>query len=403
MTEVNQSLVFGTFKGLDKKHDFLGLEYLKEAVNVDFDAAGRIRRRSGHRVIVQGAVSSLWSDGDTCLYVQGGILRRLGDDMATFTDITPVNGDVCYYSAIGNVYFSDGVNSWVLKDGVARRWGIPRPPSPSLALTDGEMPSGRYMVAVTHVASDGRESGASNFAVIEGGGGISITNIAQPSDGFARIYATSVNGDTLFRVADLRNGETTATFYGDTSNVPLRSGFAEPAPPGHLICYYKGIMYVADGNVIWYSDPYQPERFQMARNYIQMSNRITMMMPVQDGIFVSDGEVKFLRGSSPKDFNVILCAEYDAIEGTAQHFDAKYMESVGKGVIFATPRGICVGLPGGSFRNLTEDGVAFPHGFRGVGHVRRANGLVQYLCLISGDNGEPVNNYTPDVGQVEIR
>jgi len=406
MSIVRQPIRFGTFNGLNKKKDMLGLSYLKEAVNIDFVGpkdSTRIRRRAGHKTIIPGAASSLWSDGETCLFVQNGVLKMLHDDFSTTTDITAVDGEVCYWSAAGKIFLSDGVSSWVMEAGSVRRWGLERPPTPSVSLTHGEMPSGRYIIAITHVSADGRESGASDYAIVDGGGGISITGIQQPASGFVRVYASPMNGDVLYRVAELRNGETSTTFYGETSGIPLRTRFLEPAPPGHLVCYFKGRTFVAQENIIWYSEAFAPEHFDISSGFIVMKNRVTMMMPVQDGLYVADGSIKFLAGANPKEFVVHELADYDAIEGSAVLADAHYFNAKGDAVVFSTPEGICVGLNGGMFSNLTQDDVAFVHGLKGVGHIRHADGLVQYITLINGDAGMPVNNYTPNVGQIEIR
>jgi len=403
MAVTNQPIRFGRFKGVNNKQDMLGLEHLTLGKNIDIDKNGKVRRRGGFKSVTVSASSSLWSNGDICLFAEAGLLKRLADDFVTTSVITPIQGDVCYYSALGKIYFSDGVSSWVLQDGVARSWGIKPPPAPTVETSFGSMPFGMYMIAITYVATDGRESGSSSYAVARGEGSVSVTNIVQPASGFVRVYASTLNGNVLYRVAELKNGETSAVYNGEISNVQLKHNLASAAPGGHIICYYKGRMYIADGNVIWSSEPYHPEMFNKSSQYMQFDGRITLMFPVLDGIYVGDGSIKFLQGDSINDFKVNILAEYNAIEGTADYLDAKYFDGKGEGVVFTSERGICVGGAGGSFSNLTEDDVAFQHGFKGVGHVRRINGMVQYLSLINGDAGNAVNNYSPVVGQIEMR
>jgi len=398
-----QPIIFGRSKGVDNKHDLAGLDYLSVGVNVDIDANNKIRRRRGHNVILSGDIHSLWSNGDICLFIEGGNLKRLHSDLQTVEVLAPVKGPCAYLSAIGKVYVTDGSSGLVIEDGVARKWGVDSPPPPDVAPATGGMRAGRYGVCLTHVMPDGRESGASTPVFFEGSGGIAVSGITHPPSGFVRVYVTPPDGDTFFRVAELRNGEATVTYTGATSDIPLRFPYLSPPPAGHMLCYFNGRIYIAVGNLLYYTEAYQPERCDIGYSFFRMNGRITMLMPVKDGLWVSDGQIWFLQGSGPEEFSKMLKAPYNAVEGTACRIDGKYVDTPGDGVIVTTEMGICVCGNGGSFKNETEDRVAFAAAKHGAGLVRRHDGMVQYLGIVNGDDGRPVNTYNPQVGQIEYR
>jgi len=404
--KVARPLKFAGFSGVNNKGDYIGTEALSEGVNIDIDSRNRVRRRKGFdRVLTGSGVDNLWSDDDRCVFVSGGELHELHADYTSTNTHHAIHGNAVFDSVNHNVYGTDGVSSFIVDtEGLVRPWGLDIPETPVVAAVAGTLDAGRYGVSITQVAPDGRESGATTPVYVDIIGGIEVTNIVQPIEGHIRVYATSVNGGELYRVDDLVANETSVIITSIPSSGDFMDSFGlYPAPVGHLVAYYKGRMYIAQDNIVWYSEAYDYERFALDSNFIVLPSRITALQPVEDGIFISDTKTYFVAGKEPEHFALREVAPYSVIEGTAQSIDGKYIDSIGAAAVFATERGVCTGAQGGVFKNLTEDTLAWNPGSNGISLVRRTDGMVHFVAMMGGTNTTTVNTYTPDTGILQKR
>lgn len=157
--------------------------------------------------------------------------------------------------------------------------------------------------------------------------------------------------------------------------------FSDP-PTGHLLELYHGVMLIGKGNVLWHSEPYAYSWFDFARNYIDFSDRLTMIKAVQNGAFVStEKETFFHKGGTVKEFIQGKVADYPAIEGTEVEVNASRIGEgsiTGIAAMWASEEGICFGGPDGSFRNFTERRLTYPAARYGAGLYKDG----KYICLL---------------------
>ncbi len=107
---------------------------LAEAVNVDV-VGGRLVRRPGFSRLVDQGFHSLFSDGPNCYAVAGDTLYLVpgqGEPRSLRTGLTP--GARVSFVAVGrDVYFANGVETGVIRDGLVRPWSVPAYPGPDHA------------------------------------------------------------------------------------------------------------------------------------------------------------------------------------------------------------------------------------------------------------------------------
>jgi len=172
-------------------------------------------------------------------------------------------------------------------------------------------------------------------------------------------------------------GWTAASYVGPATT----KVFSDP-PVGHLLEVYNGVMLIAQDNVIWYSESFAPSWFDLAKNYVQLGERLTMMKAVQGGIYVSTEKETFAyRGETVKELRQTKVADYPAIEGTAVTASASRIGDgsvTGIAALWASTKGICFGGPDGNFRNLTERRLDYPFARYGAGLFRDG----KYICLL---------------------
>ena len=363
---------------------------LAYAVNCDLDKSGRLARRSGYASVLAGASHSLWSWDDTiALFMQGSTLYRLNPDYSkTALAIGLTSGlRMSYWRANSRVYFSNGIQTGIWENGTIRSWGLPVPALPGCSLTVGSMPAGTYQYVATYFRSDGQESGAGvagSIAVPEGGGLIfNLPDSTAPGVTSKGIYLTTPNGDILFQALVVPQGGGAVAYQGDTSELSteLKTQFAQAAPGGQKIAYYRGYMLVADDATIYPSLPYAYELFDL-RRFIPADSRVTMLAPMEDkeihesegrnsGLFIgTDRSCGVLVGSDPSNFQYVPKLDYGAIDGAVDYVDGALFESGATGArplpMWLTTQGICVGMPGMEIRNLTRTKYGFTAAGRGA-------------------------------------
>ena len=153
-------------------------------------------------------------------------------------------------------------------------------------------------------------------------------------------------------------------------------------PIGHLLEIYNGVMLIAQDNVLWHSEPFALSQFNLAKNYIQFGERLTMVKAVSGGIYVSTEQETFShRGGTVKELQQTKVADYPAIEGTVVTASASKIgdgKITGLAALWASTKGICFGGPDGNFRNLTERRLDYPFARYGSGLFRDG----KYVCLL---------------------
>ncbi len=196
---------------------------------------------------------------------------------------------------------------------------------------------------------------------------------------------------TLFLQGTIPNAQTTYTISAVQHDAfPLTTQFLSPPPAGDFIGYWKGWMLVAKDNVLYPSEPYAPELFDL-RKAVRFLDRITMVAPLNnktDSCWIGTGsQVIWLGGDVPDKWVYNPVADYGVIPGTLAYADGELLAEASRGntvAMFATTRGLCVAHSDGAFRNLTEDRYAYPSMDRGASIVRRHRGIAQFLTTLEG-------------------
>lgn len=368
-------VAYQAFTGLRNniRPERFALSDLEAASNIDIDASGMASLRTGHGAsLYAGAVHSLWAEDGICLFVQDSTLKSLSTAYAgaTLRTLTS-NARASFQKVDDRVYFANGADTGVVENGAARSWGLAVPPAIAAAATVGYMPAGDYQFTMTYLRADGQESGAGlaeRITLTADGSGITFTlPVSSDADVVAKaVYLSTANGEVLYRALLATAAATTATYANDTTELglELQSQFFSPAPAGHLLGYFQGCMYVAVGDVVYPSEPYAHEWFDL-RKYIPFDAKVTLFAPVEDeGVFIgTEKSIGWMPGSGPEAFKYLRRASYGAILGTHTIVEASKFGDGSMGEqelpMWLSAKGICIGLPGGTVRNLTDAKYSF--------------------------------------------
>ena len=177
-------------------------------------------------------------------------------------------------------------------------------------------------------------------------------------------------------------------------------------PPGDVLAWMFGRLFVSNGVGVYYSRAYKPNEFRLSDDYLDMPD-VTMLAPVPDGIYIgTEDKVWFMSGGNPKAPAVTrIVSDTGAYKGTAKIVSGKFFRQglPGEVVIWDGPRGKVVGSGSGTVEFLTEDFVGYPNAVAGASLVREKNGEIHHLTVLRNPSGEGSNMRTTDTAEAEVR
>lgn len=390
-------VTFKAFTGLNNKLRSERLEpgALVSAMNVNISNDGQLARRSGRELKLAASAHSLWSDGIICLFVDGTTLKRLNADYTATTVVELTSGDpMSYVSVNGRIYYGNGTDKGVIGEaGAARTWGLVPPGMPLAANAGGALPAGTYQFAMTYVREDGQESGTGLAGRIEvSTGGVEFSRIPVSDDPTVThkiLYVTPQNGDVLYRAAVLREDVVEYTYAGGPLSVPLNTQYMQDPPAAEIVAYHFGHLYVVIGAIVYYSQPYGYELFDL-RDFLPFDSPVRIFAPVDNGIWVgTDKDISWLPGADPSKMEKADRAATKSVKGTLAYIDSESLPAIKENVpdtkvaLWWTDEGVCAGYPGGVLHKLTESSYRpSVDGKTGAGLVAKTTSGDQYIAVI---------------------
>ena len=171
-------------------------------------------------------------------------------------------------------------------------------------------------------------------------------------------------------MADTRYGPDTKREYSDP-------------PVGTDVAFHASRMWVAEGDTVWYSEPFGLNYFDLAGCYFKFNSGVRMIRPVNDGIYISsEVATYFYKGvGDPKEYYKIKVADFPVVQYSDVKFHGKLVfyqsgevsidTSFGNiSAMWMAEEGICYGGYDGTFKNLTKHKTeSFPSALSGSGLV----------------------------------
>ena len=155
------------------------------------------------------------------------------------------------------------------------------------------------------------------------------------------------------------------TYVGPTTT----KTFANP-PLGSLLEVHGGRMLIAQGNVVWYSQPFWFGGFNLAANYLLLHSNVTAMKSVTEGVFISDESTTyFFKGKDIKSAEMEVAYDDSIVQGSVCRDTIMASEALnlqtGTITYWATGKGFCLGTDSGKVINLTQARIKLPSVLRG--------------------------------------
>lgn len=158
--------------------------------------------------------------------------------------------------------------------------------------------------------------------------------------------------------------------------------YKNPIPAGQLIEEFMGCLYVAQDSKLYIGDPLC-DYYDIRHGYKYFTNYINMLRAVDNGIYVSDDRIWFVKGKGADEFVRDEVYPSKAIMYTDIRVNAKYIDDrlSGNVAMWTSINGICLGS-NGAVTNLTEARYTFTERGRGTAFMREKSNVRHYINSI---------------------
>ena len=328
-------------------------QYLRTAVNVEVDNAGRLRRRNG-TALIPGTPANPHSlhklDDTNYLMVMGSAIYAI--TLPSYTSAMITNGSLVSNATMSFVtigadtYFSNGTDSGRITAGVAYPMGIPTPSTPPVVAIGGSLLRGWYQVCIAYYNSvTGEEGGVSpsNNTEITATGALQVT-LPGTTTGADKIniYVSKANGSVPQFLAQVAVATATydITALGNGREAPQR--YEIPLPAGTLFTS-NGRLCSFAGSAISVGLPHRPGYCDAVASYLPFWNDVAVAIECQGGTYIATTEATYWFPGDLGDVQGVVTnpVPFGAVQGTA--FEFTFDKRVGwfstEGVVFADTSG----------------------------------------------------------------
>jgi hypothetical protein len=158
-------------------------------------------------------------------------------------------------------------------------------------------------------------------------------------------------------------------------------------PAGKFLAVYRARLYSASGKILFIADPLS-DCYDTRSGYRQFSSNITMVRPVENGVYVADEEkTYFMKGLSPEEFTREMVEDNAVIPYTDVNIDAQDIGDGNKNgtwAVWTSVEGICLGTGDGTVQNLTKDRLALGDYLSGAAMIWDKDQSFQYINTLRG-------------------
>lgn len=368
-------------------------DWLRDAVNVDIDNAGRVRRRAAAtRVQTMTNADSLYMTNTTAGYLRRGAAIyaiTLPTYSETLFKVLSADAPLSWAKFNNVLYYSNGTDSGRIEGGVAYPWGLATPTAPSCSTIAGTLYAGTYQVAVSYSNSvTGEEGGvsASSAVTLAATGGIRVTPPgASAGATHVNVYVSTVNGSIPMWVGSYAIGSGVVDIAAEPTRLRDSSGRLEyPLPAGTQIFMANGRLCSVSGKRVnvgssarpGYYIPIdgraRPEGAPPEYGYVTFPDDVDLVVPTQMGVYVAYGDItQFFVGTDLAATELVKdVLPYGAVPGTAFIVPHKENPLVG----WFGDHGIVLGDPQGMVKDTMIDNIDLTPPASGVSVVVQSDG-----------------------------
>ena len=285
--------------------------YMRDVVNANVTPAGKIDMIASGSMVTANKYKSLWQSPlhkDVFgLYVNDWVKVIVDGNSWSHEVLATIGDGDIWHAVLNNLVVVAGKYGIYTYDGrTAQPLTIDTPPTPFAASAIADHTQTRS-IAISWRRGD-MESSLSSYVTMGVDGDIALPMVTDPSVTSVNIYATNVGG-TDMQLAGTANRDATSFSITKDHQLGMAAQFAHlsPMPTGKYLCYWRGRLITATANVIRFSEPLAYHLHDERHGFIQTSQRVTFIQPVENGLWVGQSDhVIFIQGTSPDDMTISI-------------------------------------------------------------------------------------------------
>lgn len=273
--------------------------FMRDAVNINVTPAGKIDIIASGGKVTESAYKNLWQSP-----LHKDVFAVLGEDLVkvkpdwTHDQLMNIGGGHVVYEVLNNHVIVASKNGLFVYDGqTCQPLTIDAPPAP---IVNGETDDSKQTrsIAISWLRGD-TESSLSDYVSAGASVDIVLPMVFDSTVTGVNIYTTNVGG-TDMQLAGSVMRDATSFIITEDHKLGMAAQFAHlsPMPTGKFLCYWRGRLITATANVIRFSEPLAYHLYDERHSFIQTSQRITFIRPVDGGLWVGQVDhVVFIQGT----------------------------------------------------------------------------------------------------------
>ena len=309
--------------------------YMRDAVNVNVTPAGKMDMIASGGKMTDKPYKHIWQSP-----LHKDVFAVLGDELVkvntadwTHEAIATIgNGGAVVYEVLNNHVIAANKNGLFVYDGnTCQPLTIDRPPMP-IAYGGTDDTQQTRSIAISWLRGS-MESSLSDYVTAGASTDVVLPMVIDPTVTSVNIYATSLGGTDMQLAGTVNRDDTSFTIIKD-HKLGMAAQFAHlsPMPTGKYLCYWRGRLITATANVIRFSEPLAYHLHDERHGFIQTSQRITFIQPVENGLWVGQTDhVIFIQGTSPNDMTISIKSAQAPVPNSAIQVPSNDIGEVAEG------------------------------------------------------------------------
>lgn len=285
--------------------------YMRDVVNANVTPAGKIDMIASGDKVTDSKYQNLWQSPlhKDVFAVIDGMWVKVNTGNWTHEELEVIGGsrNTVSHTVLNNLVVVAGARGIFTYDGnVCQPLTIEAPPSP-VAYGSNDNNQQTRSIAISWLRGS-MESSLSDYVTAGESADVVLPMVFDPTVTGVNIYATSVGGTDMQLAGTM---DRAATNFAITKNhkLGMAAQFAHlsPMPTGKYLCYWRGRLITATANVIRFSEPLAYHLHDERHGFIQTSQRVTFIQPVEGGLWVGQSDhVIFIQGTNPDDMTIFI-------------------------------------------------------------------------------------------------
>ena len=308
--------------------------FMRDVVNANVTPDGKIDMIASGGKVTDSIYKNLWQSplhkDVFAMYANDWVKVNTGS--WSHEVLATIGSSDVYHAVLNNLVVVAGKHGLYTYDGqTCQPLTIDTPPAP-IAMGDIDNTQQTRSIAISWVRGS-TESSLSDYVTAGAEVDVVLPLVTDPTISSVNIYATNVGGTDMQLAGKASMLDINFIITAD-HKLGMAAQFAHlsPMPTGKYLCYWRGRLITATANVIRFSEPLAYHLHDERHGFIQTSQRITFIQPVDGGLWVGQVDhVLFIEGSNPDDMSMIIKSAQAPVPNSAIQTDSNDIGEAAEG------------------------------------------------------------------------